>query len=66
MSLPETKREEILTKRAEDMQKEIERRNLERMVKSQAGAGGSTDDAVAKAAKRKYSTSPKSGRWSGG
>ena len=55
MGLPEIKREEILSKRAEDMQKEIERRNLERMVKSQSGAGGAADDAVAKAAKRKCS-----------
>ncbi|KIO24932.1 hypothetical protein M407DRAFT_76345 [Tulasnella calospora MUT 4182] len=54
LGLPEIKREEILSKRAEDMQKETERRNLERMVKSQTGPGGSTEDAVAKAAKRKH------------
>ncbi|KAG9045417.1 hypothetical protein FS837_006350 [Tulasnella sp. UAMH 9824] len=54
LGLPEIKREEILSKRAEEMQKEIERRNLERMVKSQAGAGGTADDSVAKAAKRKH------------
>ncbi|KAG8963272.1 hypothetical protein FRC00_007026 [Tulasnella sp. 408] len=54
LALPEIKREEILSKRAEEMQKEIERRNLERMVKSQAGAGGTADDSVAKAAKRKH------------
>ncbi|KAG9018124.1 hypothetical protein FRB90_012212 [Tulasnella sp. 427] len=54
LSLPEIKREEILSKRAEEMQKEIERRNLERMVKSQSGVGGSTEDSVSRAAKRKH------------
>lgn len=56
LSLPEIKREEILSKRAEEMQKELERRNIERMVKSQA-AGGSAAmdvDSVSKAAKRAH------------
>ncbi|KAG8944813.1 hypothetical protein FRC04_001551 [Tulasnella sp. 424] len=44
MSLSEIKREEILSRRIEEVQKKIDRRDLKRMIKSLAGARGSTDE----------------------
>lgn len=58
MRLPEIKREAIISKRLETIQKENQRRNLERMVKSQAAGAGSGIDSVSKAAKRKRTLSP--------
>ena len=43
MSMPEFKREAILTKRMEAIQKEVERQKLEKLVKSQASGGGSNN-----------------------
>lgn len=50
--MPEIKREEILSKRMEEMQKDIERKKLEKMVKSQASGGVMDAASVSKAAKR--------------
>ncbi|KAG8927066.1 hypothetical protein FRC02_008513 [Tulasnella sp. 418] len=56
LSLPEIKREAILSARQEQMQKHLDTKALERMVKSQgAGVGAvSGDGDVYKAAKRKH------------
>ncbi|KAG9028903.1 hypothetical protein FRB95_005901 [Tulasnella sp. JGI-2019a] len=60
LSMPEVEREKILTQRKEELQEDIERKKLEKMVKSQANAGGANGAAgynsVSKAAKRKHTT----------
>lgn len=47
--MPEIDREELLAQRAEDMQKYLDRQNLNNLVKAQ---GGGADESVSAAAKR--------------
>ncbi len=51
MEMPEIEREELLAQRAEDMQKFLDRQNLNNLVKAQGGGG---DEGAAAAAKRQY------------
>ena len=48
MSLPELEREDILAGRLEEMQKYLDRQNLQQLLRAQRGDG----DSVSKAAKR--------------
>ncbi|KAG8859074.1 hypothetical protein FRB96_004644 [Tulasnella sp. 330] len=58
LSMPEIKREEIFSQRKEELQKDLERKKLEKMVKSQASGGSDATgyNNVSKAAKRKHTT----------
>ncbi|KAH9972582.1 hypothetical protein BGW80DRAFT_1313604 [Lactifluus volemus] len=53
LGMPEIEREEVIAQRLEELQRIMDKRNLDQMVKAQKGGEG---DSVAKAAKQKAST----------
>lgn len=53
MQMSEIEREDILSQRLEEMQRILDKRNLDQMLKAQSGRNG--EESVAKAAKRKAS-----------
>ena len=53
MEMAEIEREDILAQRQEEMQRILDKRNLDLMLRDRSGQG---DEGVSKAAKREYST----------